>query len=354
MEITAACSARSAWKVAPQQLVRIHGGRLLRVVGELLDARQRVAIKPVRTKQAVGEQLQPCLTLLVIHRGLLSRRNGAQRSALHALQRTAPIVWFGAAAGARARQIFICPDGRDRSRIVVVDCGRSSTVRQGSQPTTARGPQPGNVDAFTKDWLGRPVLVIETKLKEGNQVFECLWDMAKMLSLATVGSVEGAYLVTGSTVASWQRPVACAELFVTGRHELVGAIRRYEDWWIKYILGDSRRTSATCSSSWPTPSSACMAAIAVRQVGSVVGPWGSPVKSRCANQASTPWRRSHIVCGRRPSPGTIRCRGCRIRRRHPGPRGPSGPSGARQSHCAVCLGESILDEPIDRVRSPSA
>lgn len=101
-------------------------------------------------------------------------------------------------------------------------------------------PQPGNVDAFTSDRRGRPVIVIETKLKEGDQVFECLWDMAKMLSLATEPSVERAYLVTGSTVASWRRPVACAELFVTGRHELVGAIRRYEDWWIKYILGDSR------------------------------------------------------------------------------------------------------------------
>lgn len=101
-------------------------------------------------------------------------------------------------------------------------------------------PQPGNVDAFTTDWRGRPALVIETKLKAGNDVFECLWDMVKVLSLATEPSVEDAYLVTGTTVASWQRPVACAELFTTGRHELVGAIRRYEDWWIKYILGDSR------------------------------------------------------------------------------------------------------------------
>jgi hypothetical protein len=102
-------------------------------------------------------------------------------------------------------------------------------------------PQPGNVDVFTRDRLGRPDLIVETKLKEGNQVFECLWDMAKALSLATQSSVDAAYLVTGSTVASWTRPVACAELFETGQHDLVQAIDvRYRDLWIKYILGDSR------------------------------------------------------------------------------------------------------------------
>jgi hypothetical protein len=100
-------------------------------------------------------------------------------------------------------------------------------------------PQPGNVDVFTTDWRGQPKLVIETKHKDGNDVFECLWDMAKVMSLATVRSVKGAYLVTGTTEANWARPVACAELFETGRHELVGAIRRYADWWERYILGDS-------------------------------------------------------------------------------------------------------------------
>lgn len=102
-------------------------------------------------------------------------------------------------------------------------------------------PQPGNVDVFTLDRLGRADLVIETKLKEGDQVFECLWDMAKALSLATDRNVDAAYLVTGSTVASWNRPVACAELFETGQHNLVRAIaERYRELWIKYILGDSR------------------------------------------------------------------------------------------------------------------
>ena len=102
-------------------------------------------------------------------------------------------------------------------------------------------PQPGNIDVFTLDRLGRPDLIIETKLKEGDQVFECLWDMAKALSLATERNVDAAYLVTGSTVASWTRPVACAELFETGRHDLAGAIAgRYRELWVKYILGDSR------------------------------------------------------------------------------------------------------------------
>jgi TIR domain len=100
-------------------------------------------------------------------------------------------------------------------------------------------PQPGNVDVFTVDRRGRPRVVIETKLKSDDRVFECLWDMAKMLSLATEETIEGAYLVAGTTVANWHRPVACAELFAPGRHELVGAIERYADWWEKYILGDS-------------------------------------------------------------------------------------------------------------------
>ncbi len=99
-------------------------------------------------------------------------------------------------------------------------------------------PQPGNVDLFTTGEDGLPSIVIEAKLKSDNSIFECLWDMAKVLSLATDESIQ-AYLVTGTTVANWQKPIACAELFVTGRHQLVGEIERHADWWDKYILGDS-------------------------------------------------------------------------------------------------------------------
>jgi len=105
-------------------------------------------------------------------------------------------------------------------------------------------PKPGNVDLFTTDWRGRPRLVVETKHKEGNQIYECLWDMAKVLSLATEASVEGAYLVTGTTARNWALPVPCAELFETGRHELVGAMRRYPDLWEDLLAGGRARPLA--------------------------------------------------------------------------------------------------------------
>lgn len=100
-------------------------------------------------------------------------------------------------------------------------------------------PQPGNVDVFTLDDDGQAVLVVEAKLKSGNQLFECLWDMAKCLSLATADGVEGVYLVAGTTTANWVKPVTCAQLFSTGQHGLVELIEGHRDLWIKYILGDS-------------------------------------------------------------------------------------------------------------------
>jgi len=105
-------------------------------------------------------------------------------------------------------------------------------------------PKPGNVDLFTTDWWGRPKLVVETKHKDGNQIYECLWDMAKVLSLDTETSVEGAYLVTGTTVRNWTRPVPCAELFETGRHELVATMRRYPDLWEDLLAGGRARPLA--------------------------------------------------------------------------------------------------------------
>lgn len=140
-------------------------------------------------------------------------------------------------------QLALDPSSRVRERHLADAIARhlDSAVSERKVYIPNWDPQPGNVDVFTTDWRGRPNIVIETKLKEGNDVFECLWDMAKMLSLETAKSVSAAYLVTGSTVASWERPVACAELFETGRHELVGAITgRYHDWWVKYILGGGR------------------------------------------------------------------------------------------------------------------
>jgi len=100
-------------------------------------------------------------------------------------------------------------------------------------------PQPGAVDVFTVDARGNPVLVIETKLKSDNALFECLWDAAKVLSLTRLASVEAAYLVAGTTNRNWQKPIDCADMFNSGRYELVGTIERYSDWWEKYILGDS-------------------------------------------------------------------------------------------------------------------
>lgn len=100
------------------------------------------------------------------------------------------------------------------------------------------------MDLFTTDWWGRPKLVVETKHKDGNQIYECLWDMAKVLSLATEASVEAAYLVTGTTARNWALPVPCAELFETGRHQLVGAMRRYPELWEDLLAGGRARPLA--------------------------------------------------------------------------------------------------------------
>jgi len=124
-------------------------------------------------------------------------------------------------------------NGRVRERQVADALGRHLESARVERKLRIPGwdPQPGNVDIFTTDWLGRPKLVVETKHKDGDDVYECLWDLAKVLSLTTERSVEGAYLVTGTTAANWARPVSCAELFETGRHNLVGAIRRYTTLW---------------------------------------------------------------------------------------------------------------------------
>ena len=100
-------------------------------------------------------------------------------------------------------------------------------------------PQPGNVDVWAVDESGTPRLVVEAKLKSTNDLFECLWDMAKIASLLTLDSVEAGYIVAGTTERNWQKPIECADMFENGRHPLVGAIERLQPWWIKHILGDS-------------------------------------------------------------------------------------------------------------------
>lgn len=100
-------------------------------------------------------------------------------------------------------------------------------------------PQPGNVDLVGSESPGDLRFAAELKLKAGNDLFECLWDMAKLLSLATTPDIGHVYVIAGTTERSWERPIECAEMFVTGRHELVGSIERLHDWWVKYILGNS-------------------------------------------------------------------------------------------------------------------
>jgi hypothetical protein len=99
-------------------------------------------------------------------------------------------------------------------------------------------PQPGGLDVLVRDPSGELTHVVETKLKSTNDIYECLWDFAKVLSLSSGSSAPLPYVVAGTTIAGWSRH-AGRELFENGTHDLVGAIERYREWWIKYILGDS-------------------------------------------------------------------------------------------------------------------
>lgn len=102
-------------------------------------------------------------------------------------------------------------------------------------------PQPGAVDVWTADWLGRPQLVVETKLKDGNDIYECIWDLVKVLCLGELKSVEGAYLVVGSTVRSWEKPVAFAEFFSDQSYPLVERIAANPVWWEWCLEGGRAR-----------------------------------------------------------------------------------------------------------------
>jgi hypothetical protein len=100
-------------------------------------------------------------------------------------------------------------------------------------------PQPGNVDIWVNGPTGQPELVIETKLKDSNKLYECLWDMTKLSSLHEVESIKATYLVVGFPTTYWQGSAPCADLFQTGSHQLAGSIENHRDLWIAEILGDS-------------------------------------------------------------------------------------------------------------------
>jgi hypothetical protein len=100
-------------------------------------------------------------------------------------------------------------------------------------------PEPGNVDVLTKDWRGRPNLVIETKLKDDERLLEVLWDAPKLLSIARQDFVDGVYLVVGSTASNWNTTGIGTQFLETGRHALVPEIEHHHDYWARYVLGDS-------------------------------------------------------------------------------------------------------------------
>lgn len=125
-------------------------------------------------------------------------------------------------------------------------------------------PQPGAIDIVVRDDAGRVAGVIETKFKAGNDIYECLWDFAKVLSLTQGDDRPAGYVVVGTTRRGWARH-ATNELFTNGDHLLVEAIRRHRDWWDKYILGDSTgRPTAV-----PTVMETCVLAQELLSVGGV-------------------------------------------------------------------------------------
>lgn len=107
-------------------------------------------------------------------------------------------------------------------------------------PIPGWDPQPGNVDLFRRDDAGNVQWAAEVKLKDGNDLYECIWDMVKLAWFATTPGVEDVFVIAGTTERWWQQPFDAAGLFEEGTHDLVGEIQRLEQWWIKYILGDSR------------------------------------------------------------------------------------------------------------------
>jgi hypothetical protein len=106
-------------------------------------------------------------------------------------------------------------------------------------PIPGWDPQPGSVDLFRRNAAGVVLWAAEVKLKNENALFECMWDMAKMVWLATTPGVEDVFIVAGTTEWWWKKPFDSAGLFEDGSQDLVGEIERLRRWWIKYILEDS-------------------------------------------------------------------------------------------------------------------
>jgi hypothetical protein len=99
-------------------------------------------------------------------------------------------------------------------------------------------PQPGAVDLTVPDSAGR-YLLAELKWANDNKIYEALWDAVKLADATQLDEVGGVYLVSGASDAHWTKPVECAEMFDSGACHLVDLIKQHQEWWDRYILGDS-------------------------------------------------------------------------------------------------------------------
>lgn len=99
-------------------------------------------------------------------------------------------------------------------------------------------PQPGGVDLSVPLESGRAAL-IELKWANDNKIFEALWDAVKLADAEQLPEIEGAYLCYGASEHWWSKPAEGAEVFGAGDVPIVHLIRRYQDWWDRYILADS-------------------------------------------------------------------------------------------------------------------
>lgn len=126
---------------------------------------------------------------------------------------------------------------RDLAEALAAELPNSEMER--SWPVPNWDPQPGRFDIVVSGDDGRPRLAIETKLKSSNDIYECLWDLLKLVALNTLDHLEGVYIVAGTSARNWRKPIKTAELFRDGSHEVRDLIGAVGDWWETYILGDS-------------------------------------------------------------------------------------------------------------------
>src|SRR4051812_5403065 len=147
----------------------------------------------------------------------------------------------------------------DRSYLLEADLDRAfvgSLREHSSERVEARrqrwipgwDPQPGQIDVLverTSRQTSRLRYAAELKWCNENKVFEALWDIMKMTSATQIPALEAAYLIYGAPQRHWEKPVQCArELFPSGTRATEVSVPRLIDqhleWWVKYILGDSR------------------------------------------------------------------------------------------------------------------